>query len=109
MSNAIEQAVVVTSQTELNPSQSATRLALFDEDGDPFEFSGEGGGSSYTDSDARAAVATKSQIAALSAVTAPDATLAVGDAPTDEEFDALVTLANANKAALNSIIAALKA
>lgn len=45
------------------------------------------------------AVAAKSQIAALTAVATPDAT----DATT------VITLANANKAAINAIIAALKA
>lgn len=45
------------------------------------------------------AVAAKSQIAALTAVATPDAT----DATT------VITLANANKAAINAIIAALQA
>jgi len=45
------------------------------------------------------AVATKTAIAALTAVTTPDAT----DATT------VITLANANKAKINAIIAALKA
>lgn len=53
--------------------------------------------------------AAKTQIVALAAVTAANGAPAVGDPPTKAEFDALVTLANANKAAINAIIAALKA
>ena len=40
-------------------------------------------------------------------VTAADAA-AAGEAPTKAEFDALVTLANANKAAINALIKAQK-
>lgn len=52
---------------------------------------------------------TKTQVAALSNVTAADGTAAAGANPTKAEFDVLVTLANANKAKINAIIAALKA
>lgn len=52
---------------------------------------------------------TKTQVAALTAVTAADATAAAGANPTKAEFDVLVTLANANKAKINALIAALKA
>ena len=41
-------------------------------------------------------------------VTAADAAEAAGTAPTKAEFDALVTLANANKAAINALIKAQK-
>lgn len=51
----------------------------------------------------------KSQIAALTAVTAPDAAAAAGATPTKAEFDVLVTLANANKAKINQVITAAKA
>lgn len=54
-------------------------------------------------------IPTKTQVAALTAVTAPDATSAAGSTPTKAEFDVLVTLANANKAKINAIISALKA
>lgn len=40
-------------------------------------------------------------------VTAADAAVAAGSAPTKAEFDAVVTLANANKAAINALVAAL--
>lgn len=52
---------------------------------------------------------TKTQVAGLTNVTATDATPAAGANPTKAEFDVLVTLANANKAKINQIIAALKA
>lgn len=51
----------------------------------------------------------KSQVTALTAVTAPDAAAAAAAAPTKAEYDVLVTLANANKAKINAIITALKA
>lgn len=41
-------------------------------------------------------------------VTAADAAAAAGTTPTKAEFDALVTLANANKAAINALIKAQK-
>lgn len=52
---------------------------------------------------------TKTQVAGLTNVTTADATAAAGSTPTKAEFDALVTLANASKAKINQIIAALKA
>jgi hypothetical protein len=60
---------------------------------------GGGEGTAYTDADAVAAVAAKTQIAALTAITTPDGS----DQTTTQ------ALANANKAAINAIIAALKA
>lgn len=54
------------------------------------------------------ALKAKTQISALNGVIAT-ATAAAGDTPTKAEFDALVTLANANKAAIGAIVAALKA
>lgn len=65
----------------------------------------------YTPSSAEVAAGlkAKSQVAALSNVSAADAPVAAGDTPTKAEYDKLVTLANANKAAINAIVAALKA
>lgn len=54
-------------------------------------------------------IKNKAQIAALTNVTAANATAAAGATPTKAEFDVVVALANANKAAINAIIAALKA
>ena len=47
-------------------------------------------------------------LVAAMAVTAADAAAATGAAPTKAEYDVLVTLANANKAAINLILTALK-
>lgn len=47
-------------------------------------------------------------LVAAMAVTAADAAAADGAAPTKAEYDVLVTLANANKAAINLILTALK-
>ena len=47
-------------------------------------------------------------LVAAMAVTAADAAAAAGAAPTKAEYDVLVTLANANKAAINLILTALK-
>lgn len=47
-------------------------------------------------------------LVAAMAVTAANAAAAAGDAPTKAEYDVLVTLANANKAAINLILTALK-
>ena len=47
-------------------------------------------------------------LVAAMAVTAADGAAAVGAAPTKAEYDVLVTLANANKAAINLILTALK-
>lgn len=66
---------------------------------------GHAASKSYVDGE----TAGKTQIVALTAVSAADAAAAAGDPPTKAEFDVLVTLANANKAASNAIIAALKA
>lgn len=52
---------------------------------------------------------TKTQVATLTNVVAADAAAAAGATPTKAEYDVLVTLANANKAKINQIIAALKA
>lgn len=52
---------------------------------------------------------TVTPAAKVTAVSAADGVAAAGDAPTKAEFDAVVTLANANKAAVNAIITALKA
>ena len=51
----------------------------------------------------------KTQVAALVAVAAANGVPAAGATVTKAEFDALVTLANANKTAINAIISALKA
>lgn len=51
----------------------------------------------------------KAQITALANVSAANGTPAAANPVTKAEFDVLVTLANANKAAINAIIAALKA
>lgn len=59
--------------------------------------------------DADGIIADKAEIAALTTVSAADAEAAVGANPTKAEYDVLVTLANANKVAINAIIAALKA
>ena len=106
MSNAIEQAVLVDDLTELRTGQSTTRLALFNSDGSPFTPSA---GGDFDAADARDAIKTKTQVAALTPVAVANAAQAAGTEPTKAEFDALVALANANKAALNAIIAALKA
>lgn len=106
MSQAIQQAVVRTDVEAIRPDTASVQLALFDEDGQPFAF-GEGG--SYSDTDARNAIKTKTGVAALAAVSAANAAPAAGAEPTKAEYDALVVLANANKTAINAIIAALKA
>lgn len=54
-------------------------------------------------------IAVSTQVAALTAVTAANGVAAAGATPTKAEYDAVVALANANKVAINAIIAALKA
>lgn len=54
-------------------------------------------------------VGTSTQVAALTNVTQANAAPAAGAEPTKAEYDVLVALANANKAKINQIIAALKA
>lgn len=49
------------------------------------------------------------QAAALTKVSTADAAAAIGDAPTKAEFDAVVTLLNACKAALNANVDKTKA
>lgn len=56
-----------------------------------------------------AATRGKTATVALAAVSAANGSPAAADPVTKAEFDVLVTLANANKAAINAIIAALKA
>lgn len=63
-------------------------------------------GSEYV---APGAAASSPQVAALAAVSVANASTAAGETPTKAEHDALAALANANKAAINSIITALKA
>ena len=46
--------------------------------------------------------------AVIAAISTADAAAAAGEAPTKAEFDPVVTLANANKAKINAILAALK-
>ncbi len=42
--NRTEQAQIVTSQTEIDPTQGVTQLALFDLDGDPIDLGAGGDG-----------------------------------------------------------------
>ncbi len=93
MSNRVEQAQVV-SQAALVAGQGVTQLALFKPDGTPFELGDP---------------STKTEIVALTPVSATNAAAAAGANPTKAEYDVVVALANANKAAINAIIAALKA
>lgn len=51
---------------------------------------------------------TKDTRAAITAIATADAVAAAGAAPDKAEFDALVALANANKAKINALIAELK-
>lgn len=106
MANTVEQARVVTTQSEIRPGQSVTELALFDTDGQPLDLSG---GVAYTDADARAAIASKTQVAALTAATSANGVAAAGAEPTKAEYDAVVALVNELKGKVNGIIAALKA
>lgn len=46
--------------------------------------------------------------AAIAAIATADAAAAAGEAPTKAEFDPVVALANANKAKINAVLAALK-
>lgn len=68
------------------------------------------GGSSYTLPAATADALGGVKLAAVTPQVKPaDAAQAAGDAPTKAEFDAVVALANANKAAINSVINAMRA
>lgn len=82
----------IVSKAAPEEDQYLVPAALFTEDGSPVDLGGGG-----------------DAVSALAAVSAADATAAAGDTPTKAEFDKLVTLANANKAAINAVIAALKA
>lgn len=106
MSLSIKQARIVTDLDAPRPGTATELIAFFNEDGTPATF---GAGSDFDAADAREAIKTKTQVAALTSVTAPNAANAAGAEPTAAEFNALVTLANANKAAINALIAALKA
>jgi hypothetical protein len=94
MAQRVEQAIV-TSRASVKRGQETTKLALFNPDGTPYS--------------ASKSVSTKTQIVALTPVAAANAVAAAGANPTKAEYDALVTLANENKAKLNAVIAALKA
>lgn len=61
-----------------------------------------------TSAEVSAGLKAKTQVNALAAVSVADAVPSVA-APTKAEFDAVVALTNANKVAINAIIAALKA
>ena len=89
MAQLIAQKTVVE-QAELLPGRLTGKISLFNEDGTPFS-PGSGGG--YTPP-------TLVPVSEADAVAAADAT------PTKAEFDALVALANANKAAINAIVTA---
>ena len=78
----------VVAQAALREDQLVGTLALFNADGTPY------GG-------------TKAAVTALAPVATANAAQSVG-VPTKAEFDAVVALANANKAAINAIITALK-
>ena len=93
-SQVVEQAVV-TAQAAVKVGQETTKLALFNPDGTPYSVAQQ--------------LAVKTQIAALTTVTAANGVAAAGATPTKAEYDVVVTLTNANKTAINAIIAALKA
>lgn len=81
---------------------SVERLALFNEDGSPFDPAG------ITTSQAVAAVAAKTQIQAVVPVALANVSNASA-APTQTEFNAVVALLNQTKTRVNDLIAAIKA
>ena len=110
MSTVIEQVEIVTDVEEIVPGRVVKKMAFFNSEGEPVEVGAGGeGGSSYSDADARNAIKTKTQIAALTNVTTSDADEAADEMPTDAEFNALVDLVNELKAKLNTLQNALKA
>lgn len=103
--NRVLQAQLISGQTALDGGQSVTQLALFKEDGSPYT----GDGAGLDAAGARAAIASKTQIVAVTATAAPNAVAAAGANPTKAEYDAVVTLVNELKADYNALLAALKA
>lgn len=131
MGRIVEQTRIV-SRDSINPHQIVSEVAFFDADGLPVNFgSGAAPVASPTftgnpkaptpavgDNDTSIATTAfvlsnagknKTEIAALTAVSAANAAAAADSTPTKAEYDVLVTLANANKVAINALIVALKA
>lgn len=104
MTNAIEQAVVITSQEEINPSQSVTRLALFNPDGTAYEGTGEG----VTTDQVIDAIANKPQLGGVSAIGGADIDPIDGE-PTQSEFNEVVDRLNAVKVQFDHLLNALRA
>lgn len=102
MSQAVQHAVLRTDVTELKAGAPALQLALFDTEGNPVSLDGVATATPVEQE-------VSEEIAALTEIDVDDAEEAADDIPTAEEFNALVALANANKAKLNEIVAALKA
>lgn len=84
---------------DADPTQQTINIKTVDGDGKHVDVGG------YTlPAATTAAIGGVKEAAVTPLVAAANATAAAGDAPTKAEFDALVTLANANKAAINSLI-----
>lgn len=83
--------------------QAVVKLVFVDESGEPTEI---GGSSAYVLPAATTSVmGGVKKASAVNTVASPDATAAASTAPTKEEFDKVVTLANELKAQLNDLIA----
>ena len=108
---------------DLPPEQAVMVAVAVDEHGQPVDIDGGGFSGSYNDLTDKPTIpeayvlpaATASvlggvkQAAATAAVSAEDAAAAGAEAVTKAEFDAVVALANANKAAINDVISKAKA
>lgn len=102
----VRQATVITSQTVINKSQVAEEVALFNPDGTPFT----GGGLTGQElSDGLNQLLDAKIDGVVTPVTAPDAVVASGSAPTKVEYDAVVAEVNQLKAKFNALLTAFTA
>lgn len=98
----IVQKVVVHKDADASPLLPMD-VALFNEDGTPYE----GGGAATVNATTTTAGLVK-KCSAVSAVASADAVAAASDTVTKAEFDAVVTLLNECKAQLNDMISKAK-
>lgn len=102
MEKLVQRIIVHTDEEDGSPILPMDAV-LVNEDGTPFEGGGAAPGNATTST---AGLVKKAS--ATAAVSAADATAAAAETVTKEEFDALVALANANKAAINDLISKAK-
>lgn len=102
MASNIVQKCIVHDDADVSPLLPM-HVALFNEDGTPFT-----GGGDAPEAATTSTAGLVKKASATTAISSPDASAAAAETVTKAEFDAVVAVANACKAAVNDLIAKAK-